>query len=179
MKLFLAALPPAPVRAWLADVASGLLGQLGEHARWVRPDAFHVTVCFYGEVDPARTAECVAQTATLVALPPIALDIGDLGAFPSEAQARVLWVGVQDPKLVLASIAERARLPWVEESELRPHVTLARFPRARSVRTLRDVGVGPRGGWEIRLMQSHRTSLGVRYEQVTGPESGSAESARS
>lgn len=100
---------------------------------WVPPPNLHVTLAFLGwaqpeAVDAVRDAMIdVARTQKS-----FELEARGTGAFPSEAEARVLWIGVQDPKGALAAVAGAigARMESLgfprEQRVYVPHVTIGR-----------------------------------------------------
>jgi 2'-5' RNA ligase len=105
-------------------------------ARWVRPDARHVTLRFLGQVavdEVADVRRAVVSAASTVG--PVATQPRGLGAFPSIARARVLWAGIDDRagRLAGVALALDAALSSSVSSRLapqtgafRPHLTVAR-----------------------------------------------------
>jgi len=97
--------------------------------RWTRPEQWHLTLAFLGDVDDESRAELARRLARVAARAhPLALSLGSAGRFGN----RVLWTRVRgdtDPLRRLAeavrAAARRARLP-VEDRSYRPHLTLAR-----------------------------------------------------
>jgi 2'-5' RNA ligase len=131
MRLF-AALPiPDPGRAAITS----LLDELRRSdwpVRWVQPEGIHLTLKFYGEVMPERLdviEEAVRYAAT--GARPIPMQVAQLGAFPTSARPRVLWVGLEAPP-ALELLQDRLERGGVEigfppeGAPYRPHVTLGR-----------------------------------------------------
>jgi 2'-5' RNA ligase len=128
MRLFVALTPPVEVIEELRQATAALRAELPA-LRWTRPEQWHLTLAFLGEVDDrARTdlAERLARVAARAA--PLTLSVGAAGRFGD----RVLWVRVRGEtdglRKLAASVraaARRARLP-VEDRAYRPHLTLAR-----------------------------------------------------
>jgi 2'-5' RNA ligase len=100
--------------------------------KWVQAAALHVTLKFLGEVAPDRADEIAAALdAAVGAAHPFAVNLGGIGAFPSMARPRVVWLGVENhPALeLLANDVEKALQRFGFEAELRPfqpHITLGR-----------------------------------------------------
>ena len=100
---------------------------------WVPPPNLHVTLAFLGWAQP-EAAEAVRDTLIDVARTQRAFEVEarGTGAFPSEAEARVLWFGVHDPKGALAALAgvvgpRMAALGFtIEPRPFVPHVTIGR-----------------------------------------------------
>jgi 2'-5' RNA ligase len=82
------------LRMQIGRAAEKLRRETTMAASWVRPDSFHVTLRFLGEIDDALTAplEKAARQATQEVVP-FTLCVDTVGAFPSMDRARVLWVG--------------------------------------------------------------------------------------
>lgn len=126
MRLFVALALPVDLTDRLARMCSGLPG-----AAWVRPENFHLTLRFIGEVDGLQAADIDAALSNLSG-PPFELVLTGLGQFGEGRKTRAVWVGVQaSPELsALQSRIERALNSNGLEPESRkfhPHVTLARF----------------------------------------------------
>src|SRR5438045_1222333 len=102
MRCFLA----VPVEPPALGKAQGLLDTLREQfpdVRWVRPDALHLTVHFFGgigEEDAARALAAVRPAVESTSAFEMSLDT--LGAFPDRGSPRVLWLGTtHDPPQLL------------------------------------------------------------------------------
>jgi len=130
------AVPPDP--AWAEGV-----GRLAERlkaslprASWTRPEAWHLTLKFLGEIEPAA-AERLADDLAVIAggAGAMVLESGDAVVFPSRGRPRVLGVGFA-PSAGLAALesvaaqaemaVRRAGLP-PEDRPFHPHLTLARL----------------------------------------------------
>lgn len=103
-------------------------GSRTDLVRWSDPSSWHLTLAFYGAVDPAVDEALVAQVAAVAARhAPVALRVVGAGRFGQ----RVLWAGVEGgPALVVlaGSLAAGALASGiaVEDRPYRPHLTLAR-----------------------------------------------------
>ena len=141
VRAFLAVDLPEPARQCALAAAEALREALELDARWAPPEQLHLTLKFLGDV----TSDALAALARnaggrLAAEKPFAVTVGGIGAFPSNRQARILWMGVQDGQPALARLArkldrsagrigvERDRRPY------RAHVSLARLRDAVLVR---------------------------------------------
>lgn len=111
--------------------------------KWVQPDNFHITVSFLGgrnEQETAEVAEILKEVCTRFA--PFELKISDMGAFASETEARVLWMGVQNKKYLgefkqaLDEALSAKRLTIPESREFSPHLTFARLRNPKSVKDM-------------------------------------------
>ncbi|MGH3327958.1 MAG: RNA 2',3'-cyclic phosphodiesterase, partial [Streptomycetales bacterium] len=131
MRLFVALQPSAEALQELAE-ATGALRRAHPALRWTRPEQWHVTLTFLGEVAeqqlPALT-ERLSGVAGQYA--PLSLALTGGGRFGQQ----VLWVGVAGDLVPLerlarsvSEVARNAGIP-VADRPYRPHVTLARARR--------------------------------------------------
>ena len=124
VRLFAALTLPPDVVETLQRRQSGLPG-----AKWRPPEALHVTLAFYGEMDERRADE-VASELTRVSSSPFDIELAGTGAFGEGHRTHAVWAGVapNDRLDVLAgrcrAAGERAGLT-LEKRAYRPHVTLA------------------------------------------------------
>ena len=129
MRIFIAIDIDGTIRQRIARFMDGVRGFAPE-ARWVRPEALHVTLKFIGE-KPADVVEQIKLVLASVPSEKIELNFRGYGFFPSPKAARVFWVGVENgPQLsVLAKAVDEATktlgIPQ-EEHSFSPHLTLAR-----------------------------------------------------
>ncbi len=131
MRLFVALPLAEPARE---EVAATLkrLRDAEWPVRWVRDEVLHVTLKFYGEVAPERL-EVIEESIRFAAAGagPLALRLGDVGAFPTVQRARVLWLGLEAPPALellqdrLERGGEEIGFP-PEGAPFHPHVTLGR-----------------------------------------------------
>ncbi|MEW6324858.1 MAG: RNA 2',3'-cyclic phosphodiesterase [Nitrospirota bacterium] len=149
-----------PVRAFQAAC-----GNTGLSPNWSRPDNWHLTLKFLGNVPFGQIASITERLAEAAKRHrPFTIHIEGFGAFPSPRRPRVLWIGLADDKgraalIELAGAVEAAISPLgypTEERDFHPHLTLARIPAPRLVPAMVPV-----------LERSQRTRLpAVAVEQV-------------
>lgn len=100
----------------------------------VRPENMHITLKFFGNVSPAQ-ADSIAETITHTAqvIRPFQLRLGNVGAFPSAKNPRVLWVGLDGDVASLQEAHRRIETALgdinikPDSREFRPHLTIARL----------------------------------------------------
>lgn len=182
MRLFIALNLPAPVREAVWSATAPLRERGGDFPlRWVRPGGLHLTLKFLGEVAEDRGAAVESALAAAAGdeqgkRPPrgIPLSIGEFGAFPDARRPRVVWVGVApDPALeLLQHRVERAfgaiGFP-VEGRPFRPHLTLARAGRGKTMNGLAEGLAGLRLEEQVlvesvEVMQSTLERGGAVYQ---------------
>jgi 2'-5' RNA ligase len=177
VRLFVALTPPdAVVEELRASTAA--LRELAPNLRWTRPEQWHVTLAFLGEVADEVADELACRLNRAAAgHPPLSLAFGGGGRFGH----RVLWTGVQGNLDELRGLADsvraaarRSRLP-VEQRPYRPHLTLARSDGAADLLPLVE-RLAPWEGraWVATCLYLIRSRLGTgldgsaQYEPVAG-----------
>jgi 2'-5' RNA ligase len=136
--------------------------------RWTRPQLWHLTLAFFGDLGARPAADLGRRLARAAARhEPMELRFRGAGAFSRPASASVLWAGVEGPLGPLGSLAASCAAAGrrvgvgVNDLPYRPHLTLARA-KGRApvdVRALVEAlaaYVGP--SWpasELHLMASH------------------------
>jgi 2'-5' RNA ligase len=131
MRLFVAIDIPAETREALASLIAGLKPKCPS-ARWVRPEAMHITLKFIGHTAPENLSAIRDALAKARSAKPIEMHFRSLGFFPNEKRPRVFWCGVQasSSAATLAADLDHGLSKLGIASETRPftpHLTLARF----------------------------------------------------
>jgi RNA 2',3'-cyclic 3'-phosphodiesterase len=146
----------------------------GLRVGWVPPANLHLTLKFLGwssgeVVDAVRDRVAVAAAGVKA----FELSARGTGGFPSDASARILYVGLADPGGVLAPLAECIDARMVElgfAAETRPfaaHITIGRVKEGSGTDELiapwkqTDFGTSPVR--EIVLYESFTKSSGSEY----------------
>lgn len=179
-RAFLAVVPPAEVRDALAARLAPLHGLPGAaRLRWTRPDQWHLTLRFCGAVPDVDALVGAVGGALEGGAAVAGLQVAGAGAFPEARHGTVLWAGCAEgaPAAALGRVAAAVEAGCVvagfapEQRPFRPHVTVARAPRARDLRPLVDrFGPGPVGSpWTadaVLLMATDTRPEGSVYEEV-------------
>ena len=146
--------------------------------RWVKPDTFHITLKFLGNVEQSRMSALWESVCGAVAESrPFTMALRGLGAFPNVHTARVAWVGIDEGAAELVELAakvdgacEQHGVPS-ESRPFRAHLTLGRArrpapnpPLAAAIEGMAGTGLGEAGVDRILLMESRLTPRGAQYE---------------
>lgn len=176
-------LPPAHMRA--LDLAAGrLAGALASRIGFTRPENWHLTLRFLGDVAP-EALPGLKQALAGVRLAPFELELGAAGCFPPLPRTgrgrppQTLWVGLSRGVENCAALASdinqalaRAGFP-PEDRPLRPHVTLGRVRAPRpeddwraALASLDFSGPGPARVGRFTLWRSVLGPGGPRYQAL-------------
>lgn len=173
VRCFVALPVPARVRG-AVDAAIAPAREAAPDLTWTRPEGWHVTLAFCGDVRASAVADvehCVATVAAVARS--IRCTIGEVGRFGR----RVLWLAVVDhPTGAIARLGTQvqealvtAGLPVVEQ-EVRPHLTIARANRRGADSTAVDDRIGPiDAAWTATTVELVRADLGggpARYAPI-------------
>lgn len=118
-------------RATLVELTAGVR-RADWPVRWLAPEAWHLTVKFYGEREEAEVAPIGAGLAGAVqGTPPLDLQFTALGANAPGRRARVLWLDVAAPAALellhhRVELAGQALGIEAEGRPFRPHLTIGR-----------------------------------------------------
>jgi 2'-5' RNA ligase len=183
LRLFLAITIPPDV----CNSVKSAQNQLRQHTpagliRWSRPEQFHITLKFLGDVASDGLDELENSVFHICRVCPVLnLSAHGIGFFPNSRKPSVVWVGAEDDE---GKLAELQRL--LEES-LRPfltsakpekftgHITLGRFrpgPHStienlmKCAMTLREQHFGNWLATEVQIVQSELTATGVIHTPV-------------
>lgn len=180
LRLFIAIAVPPDVRQEIGRAQ----GQLRRSAppgaiRWTRPEQFHVTLKFLGDVPSTQAAPLEAAVARVCAgVNVLRLSAHGVGFFPSAQKPRVVWAGVGDAGGRLAELHRRvdeAVRPFAPAERLERftgHITLGRFKPGHhaGIPNLleRATVLQPRhfGDWlagEVEIVRSDLTSAGATH----------------
>lgn len=110
----------------------GQLNRMGRAVKSVSPDALHVTLKFFGDIELDETVEIsrlLSEAASTASTCEVRL--AGLGTFPRPDRPSVVWVGLQqaEPLIALAGDLEARLRPLgyiAERRPFHPHLTLAR-----------------------------------------------------
>jgi RNA 2',3'-cyclic 3'-phosphodiesterase len=189
-RLFVAISLPDAVKDEIEKAQGQIRGALREDfIRWAKPEQFHLTLKFLGNVAPSRVAELTeALRAACVNFSALQLRAERIGFFPNMRFPRVVWASVHDGKDILPRLQEAIATNiggFVEKQEGKKftgHITLGRMERINrpqsELLTKLAYGMGERffGEWtanKVELIRSELSSSGSRYTTVAAiPLSG-------
>ena len=153
------------------------------------PTQAHLTMKFLGETAPADEASDdeptvddaeIAGAAAVDAADrsPFEVEVGGLGAFPSEEYISVVWTGVRDGAADLEALAAALETETTErgfdaaDNAFTPHVTLARMNDARGKDLVQDrlrntdPTIGRFTAEELKLKRSVLGDGGADHETI-------------
>jgi len=154
------------------------LKPLCKGARWMRPEAMHVTLKFIGHVEADKLDSIVAALAAVHSLAPVDMHFCGVGFFPTERRPRVLWGGIESsPNLAeLAGDIERALVPLDIPAETRdfvPHLTFARLESphgavklVEAAKELQSLDLGATRETQFHLFESVLHKSGAEYTKL-------------
>jgi 2'-5' RNA ligase len=180
LRLFISIQIPERIKEKLAAAQAELRLILPERGvAWTKPEQFHLTLKFLGQVAAQRVAALSQQLeGTCQSAAPLHLTAERVGAFPDLRFPRVIWVGLNDHAGRLAQFQaaiEAASREFCGESsadKFTGHATLGRAKRLnrRDTQVLGDwlarKAESSFGEWtaaEVQLMRSDLSSAGARH----------------
>jgi 2'-5' RNA ligase len=182
-RLFIAISLPEKVKAEVEKVQDTLRRALPIGAvRWTKPDQYHLTLKFLGNVRVSDTDALVqAAREACQNFPSLRLRAEWIGFFPTETKPRIVWVGVHDRGNDLKKLqktVETAVKPFTKEAiekNFTGHMTLGRCKdiERKNAELLRKVAGGYSkrffGAWvaaEVEIYRSDLASGGSQYVRL-------------
>jgi RNA 2',3'-cyclic 3'-phosphodiesterase len=105
------------------------------YLKLVRPENFHFTLVFFGEVDNSILDKIVTKISE-IEFQSFEINFGTIGAFPNNNQAKVVWIGLDEKTkdaFYQLSVLVMSKLEHLDlklekeiEKEIIPHITLFR-----------------------------------------------------
>jgi 2'-5' RNA ligase len=137
-RTFIAVQVPESLGQKLARLQTLLAPEL-PGVRWTTTLPFHLTLAFLGDVaDTDLNDICRATAAAAVTAEAFELRLQALGAFPTAARPRVVWVGATGPGLAPLAAVQKEVVQAVravgyppDDNRFHPHVTLGRIKPGR------------------------------------------------
>jgi RNA 2',3'-cyclic 3'-phosphodiesterase len=183
LRLFVAIALPETVRDEILRAQRELQSLVPREAvRWTRPDQFHLTLRFLGDV-AADDVEALKLAAGAVCrnASPLSLRAQGVGFFPNSRSPRVTWVGINDRENRLIELQKGIEAavgpfsPEPGEKNFSGHVTLGRLkkPGPSEIRALaaraQSFETQTFGNWtahDVEIIRSELSSLGARYTSL-------------
>lgn len=137
--------PPEGEEAATVEALEAALKGTGGELRFVKDEARHITLRFFGELPEGLrgdVSKAVAEAARVAKPFPIASQ--GVGFFPNAQRPRVVWVGIEDPEHQIQPVyaaLQKAIQPLglgAAEEAFVPHITIARVTRASPGPALAD-----------------------------------------
>lgn len=180
-RLFCAFELPEALRRSIAEHSRKVRDAVPEAgASWSRPENVHLTVKFFGNVDPARVSVISAAASRVVKeFSPIQIAVGKTGVFPRPSRPQVLWIGVEDASGTLLKLQQRLEDEFKlegfpkEDRAFRPHLTIARIRRPQNADHLAEIHLGLRFSAvalhlsELILFRSELSPKGSKYTAIS------------
>ena len=133
-RLFIAIDLPVEIKKKLAGVQEVLKKRVSDKViKWVEEENFHLNLFFLGMVEEKKILNIV-QRLKQVKQKSFSLQLSGLGFFPSQNEARVIWVGVKNEIDQLKNIHKKIdsvlrELGFDFYREFLPHLALGRVRR--------------------------------------------------
>jgi 2'-5' RNA ligase len=175
VRCFVAIEIPKPVQALLKPVQTHLQSEIPK-VSWTKSGNFHLTLKFLGDVySEAMGAVSEAVQNIAATQTPFSIEFGGIGAFPSLARPRVIWVGIKHGGSIVSHLAkavnlELKRLGFPTDTRFHPHLTLGRLrspinlqPLKSALRKYDTIDGATVSVNEITVMQSQLHPNGAIY----------------
>lgn len=169
------------VRKSLGGLIETLRSQTKE-VKWVKPENFHVTAKFFGNIDEDKMIPLIQEVVekNIKGVDPVLLSCQGVGAFPTWQRPRVFWADLKGESASLIQLQknleggfERMGFPK-EDREFKMHLTIGRLtgrPKYASwmgvLEKMRDVVFGHVRIDHLTLYKSQLTKQGPVYTPLS------------
>ena len=142
----------------------------GVRVGWERAEKLHVTLKFLGKVEETHVAHVSETTASVAAgFAPFRITLAGTGVFPRLKQPRVLWLGINEERVlpkIAADLESRLSVLGfeVEERPFSPHLTIGRIREQQKAKRLAEAHLQSR----FEPVEFTVTEL-VVYESILRP----------
>jgi 2'-5' RNA ligase len=183
-RLFVALAAPGPVKSAIEKAQNDLRRELPDGSvRWTRPEHFHLTLRFLGNVAADRT-EALNDKLRLTCLDfaPIKVRAERIGFFPERGFPRVIWVSVSDRNQELIQLHRAIQTATLEftsepaENKFSGHITLGRAKKIRRKEAdiltsfatrMRERSFGEWAADSVELLRSELLPEGAHHTVLT------------
>lgn len=182
-RLFIAVAAPEAVKVEIEKAQAEMSRALREaRITWTRPEQFHLTLKFLGDVEALRVEPLTeALREACRGFGALNLRGEGVGCFPNLRRPRVIWVGVRDELEQLSTLADKIETTvsgfTLEEREERfsGHITLGRIKElyhsenGKLGQMAQDMARRSFGQWRADTMDIMRSELlpqGPRYTEL-------------
>ena len=126
-------------------------------------DSFHITLKFLGDI---RVNEVITNLSK-IKVNKFSLSLLELGAFPDNKSAKVIWVGLNDEPMLfkLQSAVDKATNFIKSDFDFHPHITLARAKQKLTLPLIQIKKLNFRVN-NFVLYQSQLSHNGVKYLKI-------------
>lgn len=110
---------------------------------WVKPQNVHITLKFLGEVKEEKIEEVYqAVEASVAGTKNFQANLQGLGGFPNLKRPRVIWIGIDKGKEILAQLGPKLEEEFFkigfakENRDFTPHLTIGRVKSSKNLEKL-------------------------------------------
>jgi 2'-5' RNA ligase len=167
-RAFIALTLPENILAALGSASGELIKRFD--AKWVKPEALHLTLKFLGNVDEGTLkALSIKMDETASLFSPFDMQLASLGAFPQAKRARIIWAGIDTDIIRLRDLtssidAFSAQFGITkEERTFSAHITLARLKTSAVVDLDIKVPALNFTAKKMHLYKSELSQQGAKY----------------
>jgi len=142
--------------------------------KWVEKNNLHITLYFAGEVEEAKLQILLERAENVAAqLQPFKIGIRGMGAFPNVWRPQVLWLGIDEGKAEITTLAKMlAVTKGKKQKSFVPHLTIGRIRSGRKVNLKRflqqqeDYALASYLATKFCCFQSELTPQGPIYTKI-------------
>lgn len=140
--------------------------------RWVEKNNIHLTLKFLGMVNDQQVQRAKEAMDTLKCMSAFRIVLQDIGAFPSLARPRVLWIGIkqfEQVKALFDKIEESLRDINREDRPFSAHLTIGRAGRLAGANNHSPLLEKVKKLWDGKTIGNSIVDRVVLFQSILGP----------
>ncbi|MDD5408560.1 MAG: RNA 2',3'-cyclic phosphodiesterase [Candidatus Omnitrophica bacterium] len=132
MRAFIAIEIPDEIKDSLSRIQEKLKAEPFK-VSWVKPQNLHLTLKFLGDISLGQLSETKQIISGITKTSGFGIKLNTLGVFPDMAEARIIWVGDDQPPLELKELAEQLEIRLSvsgiprQQRPFNAHITIGRI----------------------------------------------------
>ncbi len=162
----------------LIDVQDKVKGTESGKIKLVKPENFHITVKFLGDIEKSQTTDIKRLMEKYQKYPKKTLKVNEIGVFPHYGYIKVIWAGLEeDPDLKEIKNGLENDLSELgferDNKDFKPHITIGRVKKVWDkdslvglLKTIKNEKIGKMKIDKLKLKKSKLTPDGPIYETL-------------
>lgn len=141
----------------------------------VKKEKMHITLQFFEDINEEEIKQ-VRKGLKKINVEPFKARIEEIGTFPDEDNIRVIWAGLEHPKIYeLQEKTSKHSVPSDDSHEFKPHITLLRVRNLRpgqkrkvkkTIEEYQETETGEITVDKVKLFRSKLTPEGTNYTEI-------------
>ncbi|MBS1494001.1 MAG: RNA 2',3'-cyclic phosphodiesterase [Bacteroidetes bacterium] len=143
-------------------------------ARFEKPENFHLTIFFVGEVDEIKLTKIYETVVTKIEnkFGQLNFECSGINAFPNLKNPKVIFLNCKDSENKIFELAEEVKtilgeFGFTQDKNFHPHITLARIKGRTKLKDISDINLKVNFSVnKLSIMQSIISTTGAEHKEI-------------